>query len=52
MTAFNGLAALIHTISEASRMSVLLSMSDHDLAARGLDRDGLTRSYIEGLGAR
>jgi len=36
--------------SHAKRYEQLFEMSDAQLAARGLSRDGLVRSYISGLG--
>lgn len=39
-------------LAEAKRMSHLFSLSDRELAARGLDREALKRHYIAGLGAR
>jgi hypothetical protein len=52
MRLLSAVAAFLDSLSEARRMSNLVSMSDHDLATRGYDRETLVRSYIQGLGAR
>ena len=36
--------------SDAQRYQRLFDLSDHELETRGLSRDGLARSYINGLG--
>jgi len=45
--------ALLHSISEsfgrARRFEQLFSLSEAQLAARGMDRDALVRTYIAGL---
>lgn len=40
----------LHAFTRAERYSHLFSLSDRQLAARGYDRAGLTRSYISGIG--
>ena len=52
MSMFNRITALIEAITAAHPYTRLLSMSDRELAARGLSRDELTRNYIASLGAR
>ncbi len=52
MSMFTKFAALIDAMSVANGYSELFRMSDSQLAARGLSREGLTRSYISGLGAQ
>lgn len=42
-------AALILALRPSSRFAHLFSLSDRQLAARGYDRGGLTRSYIGGI---
>ena len=44
--------AFFDRLAEAKRMAHLFSLSDRELAVRGLDREGLKRQYIAGLGAR
>ena len=39
----------LHAFTNADRYTRLFSLSDRQLAARGYDRDGLTRSYISGI---
>ena len=39
-------------LAESHRMAHLFSMSDRELASRGLDREALKRQFISGLGAR
>jgi hypothetical protein len=52
MSMFNRITALIEAITAANPYTRLLSMSDRELAARGLSREELTLNYIAGLGAR
>ena len=52
MTIFNGIATFFDTLSSANRMSHLMSLSDNELKARGLDRESLKRGFIESLGSR
>lgn len=52
MALFPGLSALFETLPAANRMSYLMSLSDRELNARGLDRETLKRGFIEGLGHR
>lgn len=52
MAMFNRFSAFVEALSSASAYSRLMSLSDRELAARGLSRDGLSRSYISSLGAR
>ena len=40
----------MHAFTRDNRYSTLFSMSDRDLARRGYDRAGLTRSFITGIG--
>ncbi len=40
----------LSAFTNANRYAHLFSMSDRQLAARGYDRAGLTRSYISGIG--
>lgn len=49
---FHRLAALFEAFTASHPQAGLLALSDRELAARGLSREGLTRSYISGLGAR
>ena len=49
---FTALKSAAYTFATARRFEALFDMSDHELAARGLNRDGLVKSYIEGLGLR
>jgi hypothetical protein len=51
MSMFNRFTALFDAVSAANHYHSLLALSDRDLAARGLSRDGLTRSYIWGISA-
>ncbi|MEM0946821.1 MAG: hypothetical protein AAGK37_05415 [Pseudomonadota bacterium] len=39
-------------LAQAKRMAHLFSLSDQELAVRGLDREALKRHYIAGLGAQ
>ena len=48
----NGMVALFDALSAANRYTHLMELSDAQLAARGLSRETLTRSYISALGAR
>ncbi len=43
-------AAVLGHFLNAHRYEALFAMSDAQLAARGLDRDALVRSFIGGLG--
>lgn len=47
-------AAILKSVAvrftQAHRYQRLFEMNDHELATRGLCRDGLVRSYISGLG--
>lgn len=52
MTLYSRFSALIDALSAANHYEALFRQSDADLAKRGLSREGLTRSYISGLGAR
>jgi hypothetical protein len=52
MTMFHRIASLIEVLVQSNSHASLLALSDHELAARGLSRDGLIRCYISGLGAR
>ncbi|MEL6517702.1 MAG: hypothetical protein AAFR34_02980 [Pseudomonadota bacterium] len=42
--------ALFSALSSANRYEALFSMSDRDLAARGLRRKELARHYVGGIG--
>ena len=44
------LVGFLHAFTRAERYTHLFSLSDRQLAARGYDRDGLTRSFISGIG--
>lgn len=48
---FDMLMRVVTAISTANRYALLFSMSERELAMRGLDRDRLARGYIQGLGA-
>lgn len=52
MSFMTQLTSIFDTFSAAKRMSHLMSMSDHQLQARGLDRDALKRGFIAGIGSR
>ncbi|MDU8945328.1 hypothetical protein [Ovoidimarina sediminis] len=52
MNLLNGISHLFGDIAEAKRMAHLFSLTDDELAARGLTRDALRKQYIAGLGAR
>ncbi len=52
MSMFTKFAALVDAMSVANSYSKLFQMTDAELASRGLNREGLTRSYISGLGAQ
>ncbi len=52
MTFINRLTSMFDTLSAAKRMSHLMSMSDHELKSRGLDRDALKRGFIDSIGSR
>ena len=43
-------ASFMAAFTPNSRYQSLFSMSDRQLAARGLDRAGLERSHVAGLG--
>lgn len=49
---FHRLSALYEAFTASNTLAGLLALSDRELAARGLSREGLTRSFISGLGAR
>ena len=42
-------ATVMTAIAPTRRFSDLFAMNDRQLAQRGFDRDGLTRSHITGL---
>lgn len=44
------LSTIANLFRGARRFEQLFDMSDSQLAARGMTRDGLVRSYITGLG--
>lgn len=46
MTFLNGITQLFDQFADAKRMAHLFSLSDHELAVRGLSRDDLRRHYI------
>lgn len=52
MSLIDGISHLFGDLAEAKRMAHLFSLSDHELAARGLTREALRQQYIAGLGAR
>ncbi|MDJ0630233.1 MAG: hypothetical protein QNJ44_18405 [Rhodobacter sp.] len=43
------LAEAVTRFGRSNRYDYLFSLSDAELARRGLDRDGLVRGYIQGL---
>ncbi len=43
------LGSIATSFGEARRFEHLFSLSDADLARRGFDRDGLVRTYINGI---
>lgn len=43
-------AGFLTAFGPLGRLHRLCSLSDADLAARGLDRAGLRRSYVAGIG--
>ena len=50
MSFLNVMSGYLDTLTNARRMSDLFSLSDRELAARGLTREGLTRHYLSTLG--
>ena len=50
--AFRTLNRFFESLGTANHYAHLFSMSDRELAARGFDREGLTRSYLSSLGGR
>ncbi|MEM1066368.1 MAG: hypothetical protein AAF771_06795 [Pseudomonadota bacterium] len=52
MTALSRLGAFARSVSNANSFATLFSMSDAELARRGLSRQELQRSYIASLGAQ
>jgi len=52
MSIYSRFFALFDALSAVKGQGALLQLSDRELAARGLSREGLTRSYIAGLGAQ
>ena len=42
-------ATVMAALTPTTRFNDLFAMSDSQLAARGYDRDGLTRSHITGI---
>ncbi len=52
MNLLNGISHLFGDMAEAKRMAFLFSLSDHELAARGLSRENLRKQYIARLGER
>ncbi|MBT8459275.1 MAG: hypothetical protein KJN60_06390 [Boseongicola sp.] len=42
-------ATVTSALAPTSRFKDLFAMNDNQLAARGYDRDGLTRSHITGI---
>ena len=49
MTFVNILTAVANAVKPTDRFECLFALSDHELAARGLNRDGLTRAFVNGL---
>lgn len=47
-----GITRFFRRFADARRHEALFALSDAQLAARGLSRDGLVKSYIGGLGHR
>lgn len=43
------LKTALKSLSQARRYELLFDLTDGELAARGLSREALTRSYIAGL---
>ena len=52
MASRNALTGFFAAFGRAKRYSHLFAMSDRQLAARGFDRDGLTRAYLTELSGR
>lgn len=44
------ISAMVTGFGYARRHELLFDLSDAELQRRGMDRDGLTRSYVLGLG--
>ncbi|MEM9476284.1 MAG: hypothetical protein AAFY77_06825 [Pseudomonadota bacterium] len=51
MSSLSRLGAMLAILNTNNRYEALFSMSDRDLAARGLRREELTRHYVTGIGA-
>lgn len=49
---FNALMAFARRLSSIGSYRTSYSRSERDLAIRGISRDGLVRSHINGLGLR
>ncbi len=52
MIALSRLGAFARSVTTSNAFAALFSMSDAELARRGLSREALQRSYIAGLGAQ
>jgi hypothetical protein len=51
MSMVKRVSSLFESLTAANHYNYLFQMSDNELAARGLSRDALARSYISGIGA-
>ena len=52
MTFLTPFAVFARVIVDANRFEKLFMLSDRELAARGMDRQHLVRSYLSGLNAQ